>query len=311
MDLFLATILISLISLWAMIVGFRLGQRSPNRSQLVVQISVLVVSSFYFVFLWNRPLLTLCLPHTALIVLANWHPLMGSFFAGIYLASRRIGRLRRLIVGPGTLLLAGYSIVAPVLGRAPVCEPSQATGPLISQTTPYTCSAAAAASLLQLHGIAATESEMAELCLTRDGTHWMGVYRGLKMMTQESAWDVVVQPFSREAVMMLNDSPAMLSININTDLIDALEDHGFCGHAGHSVLALGSRGNIEVMVFDPCPAYGIECWNEELLSWVSGGVILRLVSRYGAECDGPVKMRISQATREYDEFVYASWYVQL
>ena len=311
MDLFLATILISLISLWAMIVGFRLGQRSPARSLLAVQISVLMVSGVYFVFVWNRPLLTQYLPHTALIVLANWHPLMGSFFAGMYLASRRIGRLRRLIIGPGTLLLAGYSILAPVLGRAPVCEPSQANGPLISQTTPYTCSAAAAASLLQLHGIAATESEMAELCLTRDGTHWMGVYRGLKMMTQESAWDVVVQPFSREAVMMLNESPAVLSININTDLINTSEDHGFCGHAGHSVLALGSRGNIEVMVFDPAPAYGIECWNEELLSWVSGGVILRLVSRYGPECNAPVRMRISQATRKYDEVAYVNWHAQL
>lgn len=311
MDLFLAAILIALMSLWAMIVGFRQGQRASVGSQLMVQGLAVLVSTTYFFFVWEQPRLVSYLPHTAIIVLANWHPLIGSFFAGMYLSSRKVGRVRRFTVGPMTLLLAGYAIIAPLLGSAPACKPSDPGNPLVSQTTPYTCSPAAAASLLRLHGIAATESQMAELCLTRRGTHWMGVYRGLKLMTEKTPWDVVARPFSRSAVMSLNESPALLSVNVDTDSIAPSEDHGFRGHSGHSVLALGSRDNTKVMVFDPSPAYGIECWDDELLSWVSNGVILQLVPRFGTGLEGPVRERIDRATQERNESMYLSWNVRL
>lgn len=307
MDLFLALILITLTSFWALIVGVRLSQSASCRLQLIAQILVLLASSFYFLFMWDRPFLSRYLPHTALIVLANWHPIMGSFFAGMYLASSKVNRRRRLILGPATLALAGYSIVAPVLGTAPTCEAAASASPLIAQTTPYTCSPAAAASLLRLHGIAATESGMARLCLTRHGTHWMGVYRGLKLMTQGTAWEVDAQPFSHRAVMNLGDTPALLSVNIDTDRITTREDHGFRRGSGHSVLALGSRDQREVMVFDPAPSYGIERWDRRLLSWVSHGVILRLVPRYGDENDAPIRSRIDQAARQYDEFACIGW----
>jgi hypothetical protein len=307
MDLLLALILITLTSFWAMIVGIRLGQTASTRLQLIIQLLVVVACSCYFFFVWDRPFLSQYLPHTALIVLANWHPMMGSFFAGMYLASGRIKLRRRLILGPMTLALAGYSIVAPVLGHAPICATATSASPLIAQTTPYTCSPAAAASLLRLYGIAATESEMAKLCLTRHGTHWMGVYRGLKLMTEGTPWEVVAQPFSRKAVMSLGDSPALLSINIDTDRIRTCEDHGFRGSSGHSVLALGSRDHREVMVFDPAPSYGIERWDRKLLSWVSHGVILRLRPRNGTEDEEPVRNRITEATRQYDQFACIGW----
>lgn len=311
MDLFLAAILIALMSLWAMLIGFRQGQRTSDGSQLMVQGVAVLVSTAYFVFVWEQPRLVSYLPHTAIIVLANWHPLIGSFFAGMYLSSRKVGRLRRITVGPMTLLLAAYAIVAPLLGTAPVCKPGDPASPLVSQTTPYTCSAAAAASLLRLHGIDTSEAQMAELCLTRKGTHWMGVYRGLKLMTDRTPWDVVARPFTRDAVMSLDDSPALLSVNVDTGSIAASEDHGFRGHSGHSVLALGSRDNIEVMVFDPSPAYGIECWDDELLSWVSNGVILQLVPRFGTGLEGQVRERIDRATQEENETMFLSWNVRI
>ncbi len=307
MDLLLATILIALTSLWVMIIGYRQGQKHSGRSRLRVQGIAAVASLLYFAFVWDRPWIAGWVPHTALIVLVNWHPLMGAFFAGMYLSSTQVGPARRYTIGPLTLLLAAYAIVAPLTGRPPVCEPDASDGALITQTTPYTCSAAAAASLLRLHGIETDEAEMAELCLTRKGTHWMGVYRGLKLMTQESEWDVVAQPFSHEAVMNLHETPAILSVNVDTDSIARTEDHGFRSESGHSVLALRSSNNHEVIVFDPSPAYGIECWDRELLSWVSDGVILRLVPRSGPGFDAPVRDRINRATREIDEIAYVSW----
>ena len=301
MDLFLAIILMTLITLWTMILGMRLGKHGSSSSQFGIQMLVVGVFSFYFLFVWNRPVLTHWLPHAALIVLANWHAVMASFFTGMYLSSGRIGRNRRLIVGPMTLMLVGYSIVAPVLGNAPTCTPGSSASSLISQTTPYTCSPAAAASLLRLHGISATESKMAELCLTRQGTHWMGVYRGLKLMTQGTVWEVVAEPFSRKALLSLRESPALLSVDIDTDLIAANYEHGFRSNAGHSVLVLRADGDDEVIVFDPAPFYGIECWDREVLSWVSEGVILRLVRRDGSTGDAAVSTRIRKVTLQTDK----------
>ncbi len=311
MDLFLAIILMTLIMLWTMILGMRLGKQASSSSQFGVQMLVVGVSCFYFLFLWNRPCLTRWLPHAALIILANWQAVIGSFFAGMYLSSGRIGRKRRLIVGPMTLVLAGYSIVAPVLGNAPTCIPASSASPLITQTTPYTCSPAAAASLLRLHGIPATESKMADLCLTRRGTHWMGVYRGLKLMTQRTPWKVVAESFSRKTLLSLHEAPALLSVDIDTDLIAAGYDHGFRGNTGHSVLALGAGGGDDVMVFDPAPSYGIECWDREILSWVSEGVILRLVRRDGSKRDAAVSTRIRRATLQTDKFSYISWKLRM
>ena len=307
MDLFLALILMTLFTLWTTIVGIRMGKHSSCRSKFVVQMLVVGVSSFYFVFLWNRPCLTQWFPHTALIVLGNWHPVMGSFFAGMYLSSPKVRRRRRLLIGPVTLVLAGYSIVAPVVGHVPACIPVSSASPLITQTTPYTCSPAVAASLLRLHGIAATESKMAELCLTRRGTHWLGVYRGLKLMTETTPWEVVAESFSREALLKLKESPALLSINVDTNLIERDCDHGFRSSVGHSVLVLDSHVNHEVIVFDPSPSYGVELWSRKILSWVSYGVILRLVKRDGSAPDATVRERISQAAHQHNRFASFSW----
>src|SRR5260221_7046371 len=38
-------------------------------------------------------------------------------------------------------------------------------------------------------GISATEQEMADLCITRRGTYWQGLYRGLKLKTAGTLWE--------------------------------------------------------------------------------------------------------------------------
>ena len=81
------------------------------------------------------------------------------------------------------------------------------------QTTPYTCGASAAATLLHHYGITSTEAEMAELCWTNSlsGTDEFCVARGLRLKLGDRAlrpalhratWDDVV---AREA-------PAMITI---------------------------------------------------------------------------------------------------
>lgn len=300
MDLYLAASLIALASIWVMIVGARLSRHSSRRTQVIAQLTVFLIGILYSLFAWNRPVLTQLLPHAALIVLANWHPVIGSFFAGMYLTSDRVRLVRRVLVGTTTLGLAGYAIIAPIAGTSPECTPTDRQEVLVTQTTPHTCSAAVAASLLRIHGIAATEGTMAELCLTRRGTHWMGVYRGLKLMTRNSRWDVVAQPFSSDAARRLGNRPAIMAVNINTRDIGPTIEHGFCDNAGHSVLALGPAKGAGVVVFDPAPTYGIETWNNSMLECVSSGVILSLVPRRDWKASVEVASRVTRLSQGHD-----------
>lgn len=306
MDIIQAAMVVLVFCCGAMLAGHRLVCTGSTWLQLLTQSSVLAIAGLYFCFVWNRPWLTRYLPHSALIVLVNWHAVTASFFAGAYLSTVRVGRVRRLLVGTSTLMLAAYSIVAPVLGEAPVCQPQPSSRLLLTQTTDSTCSAAAAASLLRLYGINATEAEMARLCLTRRGTHWLGVYRGLKLMTRQTPWDVAAQPFSEQAVMSLGNSPALLSINTSTSLIGRDEYSGFRPDTGHSVVILDGSSS-EMLVFDPAPQYGIEFWNKELLLSVSDGVILRLVSRSPHEDGSLIEERIRRAADERNKSTYLRW----
>jgi len=297
MDLYLAATLIALASFWALIVGIRLGRQASRKTQVIVQLSVFLIGILYSLFAWNRPVLTHFVPHAELIVLANWHPVIGSFFVGMYVTSNRVRLSRRLLMGTATLALAGYAIVAPFAGTPPECISSDSGKVLVTQSTPHTCSAAVAASLLRIHGIPASEGTMAELCLTRQGTHWMGVYRGLKLMTQDSRWNVVAEPFSSEAARNLGKRPAILAVNIDTDDIGPAIEHGFCDNAGHSVLALGPAKGEGVVVFDPAPTYGIETWNNSMLECVSSGVILSLVPRHDWNASVTVASRVSRLSQ--------------
>ena len=63
----------------------------------------------------------------------------------------------------------------------------------VSMSHEATCGAAAAATLLNLRGIPATEQGMIRRCLTsRHGTEPLGLYRGLKLATEGLGPDVRV-----------------------------------------------------------------------------------------------------------------------
>jgi hypothetical protein len=76
-------------------------------------------------------------------------------------------------------------IGAPFLGPPPPLEKAQHDGPLVRQTHGGTCGAASAATLLRLHGIAATEESLVRLCGTRaSGTARLALWRGLLQATE-------------------------------------------------------------------------------------------------------------------------------
>lgn len=280
---------------------FHLGRRlSDHRGSARFRLSVssaVVGMAIYGGLLWNRPVMASILPDSGLIVLGNWLPLWGCFFAGIYSQSTRIAPWRRSVVGAACLVACLYSTIQPVTGTAPVCGHGMMTpAGLQYQSTPFTCSAACAVSLLSMHGIEATEAELAELCLTRQGTHWMGLYRGLKVKTADTAWDVEVSEFDRRRFASAEfDSPGILALDIDSSVFPDDVDHGFQSDVGHSVVFLQRQSNEVITVFDPSPDFGVEDWGRDVLKCVRGGVVLRLVPRNERIAWSPVHHRVASA----------------
>jgi len=266
----------------AVILGGVLEGMANRRIVILLQILVTILMGGYLYWLMDSPLLVALVPYSGAIVLSNWLPLMGAFFAGICYRTTAISAVRRAFLSTALLSLCTYSLVSPILGDAPRCADVEFERILEFQTTEQTCSPACAAGLLRLHGIHATERELSELCLTRQGTHWLGLYRGLKLKTQGTPWDVVVEKISGDELRDGCHLPGILSLTFGDVVSQARVEEGFQSNVGHSVVSLGKTASGNLQVFDPSPDYGFETWNNETLQDVESAILVRLVSRDGS-----------------------------
>lgn len=265
--------------------GASLQKRAGYATVVSTELLVCLALGAYMNWLWDRPILSRILPFSGAIILCNWLPVIGSFFIGVCLLTKSIVLPRRILLASVMVAISCYSLVRPMIGHPPVCRPNDHIRTLDFQTTSSTCSSACAANLLRLHGIAATEEEMAELCLTRQGTHWLGVFRGLKLKTESRDWDVAVEEVSKEDLFRGIHGPGILALSFHMPASGRVSDPewGFAADVGHSVLILKADAPTSLEIFDPAPDYGFETWNEEVLAQVRSGILLRLVPRDGTQ----------------------------
>lgn len=164
-------------------------------------------------------------------------PAMFIFGVGIMVVRRSIWKRDGLLVAGG-LLLVHCGVLAILMSR-----PHELTGRvnpkgICHQTSGYSCSAAAAVNLLHQHGIAATEQEMAELCVTRpgstrvSGTSESGIMRGLRRKLDGRGTPVISTPTYDRL-----PAPAIVPIQIHPQL-------------SHSILVCKVEAD-QVRVIDP------------------------------------------------------------
>jgi hypothetical protein len=248
-------------------------------------LAVLIVAAIcaHIRWLWDDIRMARWLPFSNLIVISNWYLPLAAILGG--LAWQRIEQhsVRRWIVVVLLLSSSLYATMRPVWGVPPQCHQQWEQTPrgrLFYQTTTSTCSAAAAATLLSIHDIPADEQEMAELCLTRDGTTWKGLFRGLTLKTSASPWSVEVFHCAPGELLRDDDLPIVLCTKLAVDHPHARfyeQEWGWIPGTSHTVVVLRRARQGEFVVHDPVA--GIEIWSAEDLQAVWTGEGMRLVTR--------------------------------
>ncbi len=241
----------------------------------------------YVAFLWDNILLARLLPVSNLIVLANWFlPLLG-FLGGLVWNGLPGSRVKKGVYLAGIAGLAVFAVAKPFWGQTPACHDNWQNGVCI-QTSPITCSPACAATILAHVGLDTNEQEMAELCLTTKGTLWQGLYRGLKLQTAETAWDVEVFVGDIDQLReLVKQGPLILTVGLPSNAADEIytSRYGWTPGESHSVVLfgfgeeLGTEADQRANMGDPSVEGGREQWSVEDLRVLYRGRGLRLVAR--------------------------------
>jgi Peptidase C39 family len=246
-------------------------------------LSVIVVGALllYIRSLWYDVRLATWLPFSNLVVVGNWLPLLAAMLAGVAWEKTRNCSWRRFGSVGALGCTALYALVYPVLGTAPRCDNRWDWMGNCLQTTDYTCSAASAATLLKAHGIQSSEQEMAELCLTRHGTSWQGLYRGLKLKTAGTMWEVQIVSCSRQDLAQL-DGPMIISVGLESSAsydTEFTREFGWIPGVNHSVILHGFTRFGCAIIADPTQALSREQWDDDTLKVLWRGYAVRLVER--------------------------------
>ena len=295
-DLYLGLAVMALLSACAFALGYGLsgGHKWVGNGLAIVTV---LLTLFYIRFAWNDIRLARLLPFSNLVVVGNWLPLTSTFLAGV--VWRRIRHWRRVIAVAALWIAAGYAAATPLLAtmfeinrvfpfvnrtRPPTCEDNWTPRrEACLQTTSATCTPACAATLLSLHGIEATEGEMARLCLTTSkGTNWTGLYRGLKLKTHGTRYDVRVLSGSARKLLSTLRSPTILSVGLPMDTRpDSYYRTKWVWNPGeeHSVILLGINKEGMLQIIDPDDRIVFENWHPRDIAVLWRGQGMTLVER--------------------------------
>lgn len=280
-DIYSGLAILATISAALFFLGLRLSRSATTKRVTFIALATVCGIGIYIVWLDDSVLLARLLPFSNLIVLGNWFLPACAFLAGTVWRKLPGSVMRRSVY---TTLLLGvglFAVVQPIWGSPPTCHDMWRNG-VCMQTSKISCSAACAATILKAVGIEANEQEMAELCLTRNGTLWQGLYRGLKLKTAGTDWDVEVFAGGESALRDREPGPVILTVGIPRGAtVDPVytEDYGWTPGEMHAALFYRFADNGNVDMGDPGIDDGREQWSREDLKVLYRRRGIRLVQR--------------------------------
>ncbi|MEE2643255.1 MAG: hypothetical protein VX768_21680 [Planctomycetota bacterium] len=285
----LIMIAVSALFFWFAII---VSSRFPRKVADLFAVFTMVGLMLYIGLLWDKAEVSWFVPYSNAIIVGNWFPLITAVLSA--LVYHRIPGLKFRKLGMVFLLnLVGfYALVQPVLGVTPECHDERDHLNLARQTSQYTCSPTSAVNLLRIYEIGSSESEMAELCLTRSsrswmglqldegGTSWMGLYRGLKLKLVKRNLEPMFFSLSYERFLEQYTGPLIISLKLEESLekkdpnrYQALLNAGWQPGVEHNVVFLDIRQGY-ALILDP--KVGVEQMPIEDFQalWVGRGIYL-------------------------------------
>lgn len=263
MDLWIACVVMVVLSVAAFEIGRRIGHGGKPR-RLAVGLVVLVLIGAYLAWARDGIWLVRLLPVSAVIIYGNPLPWLAAMLAGAICAERHTPRWRRGVLA---VAVVGFGSIGPMralVNHPPDTRPWWQNGVAI-QSAPATCSPAAAATLLSHYDIDTDERDMARLCLSTDkGTHLFGLYRGLSLMARERNLEPVVLDTSLDELRDRSEwLPVIAGVRLTRDLHDRdpryQQRWGWDVGVMHTLVILEFPDDEHVIVADP--GAGLERWS--------------------------------------------------
>lgn len=285
-DLGAARLVLVLLAVGCFRCGFRVAHRGRAGWTAAAVLAGVVVIFLFAVFAHGELWLAQVLPLPNVIVLGNLLPLGAGFLVGVLAAVDRLPVWRRatwmlVLSAAGACTLASSF---PSGGR--IARSMWSFDGVCLQTSDTSCSAGAAATLLADHGIPAGEQEMADLCLTKSrGTPILGLYRGLRLKTRDTQWDVRILRCDLEELRRAGGSPILLPIQMGEIGVDDGRENTPRSEplpgVGHAVVLFGFAPDGRAEIGDPARSrnQGRVLWTWERLRAAYRGEGIRLVKR--------------------------------
>lgn len=259
------------------------AKKFSNRTPATVIVFAVIIA---FVFLFatkDRLTWAWIVPDSAAIIWTNLTVLALAVAAGAAFRLPNRPKWRQYFNAGALALLALATLLQPVLQPRlrPVAGSNQWDGHGVCiQSTPTTCSAAAAATMLKHHGIDQTESELVRLCLTdARGTPSLGMWRGLSLATKGTAMKPRVVSATVEDLLTTGPWPTVLVVGLPRRGADPIyiQQYGWDPGFRHSVVLFGRKEEGLIDIGDP--AIGRETWSDDDLRVLWRGEAIELVPR--------------------------------
>lgn len=235
----------------------RNAPRGVRSAFLALSIGWIVINGL---LVYDNPTITRWIPWKNMLALGSLQPFAVAMLLGVAWHELPKNVLRRtfvVLLGAGVCFWQSYGYL---LKPTPQTRARWA-GVVCKQTTQATCSAAAAATLLKIHGIDTSEAEMARLCLTTAaGTTKFGLYRGLAMKTEGAGYRV--RPLPPTIEELPKHCPALITVRLDAGQdVDPRysRDWGWAPGVSHTVVLLRFESNGKVEIADP--SVGQEQWD--------------------------------------------------
>lgn len=288
-DLRIAMILMALLSMVSFFTTVRLMRNWWPRMVDAAAATLVILIGVYVRLVWGQLWIVKWIPLSSVIVLANWFPIfLGALAGTFWVRMQKETFFRRLPIQLLLIAAAAGSEIYVIPAKPPECGNEwieRATlfpWRICLQTTPHTCSAAAAATILTSLDIEANEQDMAVLCLTRRGTTWLGLYHGLSVRLAGTPYKAEFFECDVEDLdEHIKDHPVLLCCELTDEVSSEFPDYqevdGWIPGVQHSVV-LFARLKSSYFIGDPSQKQP-EVWEEQDLARLWTGRGLRIVPR--------------------------------